>query len=215
MADTTVLILCAGEAIRFNGSGLKQLLPIAGEPLLVRTLRQLREMGYTGTVVSHLPELCCLGESFEPATRRWTCETLASTQELWTDKTVVLLGDVVWSSSVLASVLDCKRQPMIFGNGREVYAASFLHEHQEEVDLALRRVITGAEKRVNGGKLWLLYRALAGFGDLNTVQWNYDVFRVIPSRGTPAGRGPEGYVQDFDKLEDYEWFLRRNPWARQ
>jgi hypothetical protein len=204
-----ILILAAGNAARFGGK-TKHLLTVAGEPLLARTVRQLRALGHEPVIVSHRPELQALGRHFEPARRGWLCETLLSTRELWAGCTIVLLGDVVWPDEVLADVISDESSPRFFGNYCEIYAASWQQKEERRILEAIERVLKGAREWRNPGKMWQLYHAVIGAKELNGRAWDYSVFRVIPSAGTPSG----AYTQDFDTARAAQRFLERNGWAR-
>ena len=216
--NRVALILAAGEHERWKGEGPKHLVDVAGEPLLCRTQRQLKALGWPFYVVTHLlPELDALSERvFTPGLRRWICETLMSTTELWRDRTVVLLGDVIWPDGVLEQVLADKHSPRVFGNFCEIYAVGFDSTDADRVASALQRAVSNV-RRPNEGKLWHFYRALSGLKDLNRHQWdNQGIFLTIPSVGTPAGAmDPEhAFTRDFDQIGDYWQFLEEQPWAR-
>lgn len=53
----TVFIMASGEQSRWRAEGFKQLIPICGEPILGRTIRQIRTRGETPVLVTHHPEL--------------------------------------------------------------------------------------------------------------------------------------------------------------
>jgi hypothetical protein len=204
------LIMAAGEHKRWIGTMPKQMVDVAGEPLIARTMRQLHNLDTPAIVATHVPEIQeIVGAYCVPKPRRWICEGLLNTQELWNDETIVLLGDVVWPDEVLRQVVNSKKRPAVFGNYCEIYAAAFNRDHHERVVAALRRAIADAEEG-SEGKLWHFYYSLAGFENIRKRQWNYDVFEVIPSNGTPT----VAFTQDFDWWDDYVEFLETNEWAR-
>ena len=213
MEAITTLIVAAGESERWHGECPKQLVDVAGEPLLTRTLRQLAALGQSPVVVTHKPEIEAVAERcFKPQRRRWLAETVLSTRRLWRGMTVVLLGDVVWTDEVLRRVMTAGRSPRVYGNYNEIYAVAFARQDWERVIGALERAVEDAEAG-GRGKLWQFYRALCRRENLHRHHWDYDIFEVVPSDGTPAGNHA-AFTQDFDTLEDYHRFLDRWPWAR-
>jgi choline kinase len=101
----TALILCAGTGERwgdFTGSP-KQLAPINNESLLQRTVRLLKSRKIDSIhIISHDERLRLEGcHFFRPENSRWTAETLSSTRELWTERTLILLGDVFFSEKAM------------------------------------------------------------------------------------------------------------------
>ena len=205
----TVIILAAGTQERWTKNGLpKQLLNIGGESLLARTVRQVKTLGSEPIIATHHPAILSMFDNcMEPEARRWTVETLLSTRDYWAERTIILLGDVIWPNDVLAGVLNSSRRPGVFGNCQEIFAMTFV-DHAC-VQSAARYVISEASTGACRGKIWNIYHALAGFEILTGQHWNYGVFEVVSSQGTPAN----GLTQDFDTPESYEDFLKRNPWA--
>lgn len=211
MAARTVLIPAAGESERWHGECPKQLVDIAGEPLLKRTLRQLEALGQSATVVTHKSEIeAAARDCHRPQERRWLAETVLSTHRLWGDRTVILLGDVVWADEALRHIVTADCSPRVYGNYNEIYAIAFDRGDWERVVQALKRAKEDAEAG-GRGKLWQFYRALCGCANLHKHHWDYDIFEVVPSDGTP---NKAAFTQDFDTLEGYHHFLDRWPWAR-
>lgn len=121
-----VLILCAGGARRFNGT-LKQLLPMGPETILHRICRQAAMRSKVNpVVVTHKDELKkAWSEWAEPSQREVTCDTFLSTKSLWEDRTVILLGDVIYSKPAMDAIMNCGADVMVFGDKWEVFAVSF------------------------------------------------------------------------------------------
>jgi len=206
------IILAAGIQERWGKEKLpKQLVDIAGEPLLSRTVRQVKSLDWQPVIITHHSEILNQYENcVQPDARRWLSETLLSTEELWADKTAILLGDVVWPKEILADVLEFPRYPTISGNYCEIFAATFGRDDKDQIRSAAEWATDQAELKKCQGKMWDVYNALAGFKTLTKRQWNYDVFRVIPSAGTPV----DTYTQDFDTPQQYQEFLNKHAWAR-
>ncbi len=115
---TTAIILCAGHQRRFEGWNTpKQLVDINGEAALERTIRQLKANGITETtVVAHDKRLARPGiHFFTPERHRWLAETLLSTHELWEARTLILLGDVVFSETAITTMVNATASPLFMG----------------------------------------------------------------------------------------------------
>lgn len=122
-----ILILCCGKQMRFSAEHFKQLLLIEGEPLLHRTIRQLKsERQEDITVVAWSDILKVEGANFfTPAMYRTTCETLLYTKELWENETVILLGDVYYTDMALFRILTCNKDFTFFGDTGDFFALKF------------------------------------------------------------------------------------------
>lgn len=164
--NRTVLILAAGEAVRWAGSPMKQLMPIQGVPIIVRTCRLVAVAGHAPIVVTQHQEILNAvapkggaAFSFTPHGSRWLVETLLSTRLWWGEQTVVLMGDAVYTAELMRSIMQPTPDVMFWGQPHELLAMSF--SDQERVLSALRRVVEDAE-RGGEGKMWSLYRQLNG-----------------------------------------------------
>ena len=160
----TVLSLCAGNATRFNGE-LKQLLPIGGgETILGRQLRQVKNFGVPEEdifVVTRSAEIveytAKLGIQTEyPSSCSKTCDTALSTHKLWGEKTVILLGDVIYSNDVIKIILSVDTPIKFFGDLWEIYAVAF------NTHFVARRAFTLGNEKSDYGKLRHAYRGLIG-----------------------------------------------------
>lgn len=101
MSIECVVILCGGMGARWaeKSSIPKQLVEINGEPILVRTVRQLRSRGIKNIIIlTSDPRLKLEGcLNYLPKKHRWITETLLNSLHLWQKKTLVLCGDVYFS----------------------------------------------------------------------------------------------------------------------
>jgi len=214
---TSVFILCAGEARRFNGVH-KQLLQIRNECILERIIRQCRDRGIEPTVVSHhevFRNVDC--RLIVPEVHRYTDETFLSTQYLWNERTIILLGDVVYSKFAMDMVFaDCK-PVRVFGDQWEMFAVCFAESHWVKVVSALEHAIDVAvETGVNGqGKIRKFYQSLCGLPlDTNTAEKEVEIYQNDHLR---VGSYPydtifyyvDDWTQDVDSHEDYTALLRQ------
>lgn len=205
MENTTILILCAGEAKRWNNYlGVpKQLIPINGEPLLDRTVRllHLKEL-YDINIISNDERLKVNNESFyRPKKFEWIVETLLSTQSLWNKNTIVLLGDVFFTQDAINTIDHLKETLHIYGRygaseftstpWGEIFALSFQQSDWSQIISNAENVILQT-KVGSRGKLWELYRSIAGFPH-NEHLIEDEIFISI-----------NDFTDDFDFPSDYD-----------
>jgi len=219
--NTKILILCAGDGTRWdNYLGVpKQLIPINGEPLLNRTLRLLCDHGYNDiAIIAHDNRLNLKGvEFFKPPQFRWTIETLLSTQPLWAEKTIVLLGDVFYTNQALATILSSNQGVHVYGrHGQnlftytphgELFAISFEendhYKMKKHLNIARSDAFSGGR-----GKIWEFYRSLAGFPlnehkkPLNEQRKEDEIFISI-----------HDLTDDIDRPKEYDKVIKRYSYA--
>lgn len=193
-------ILAAGDAHRFNGT-LKQLLEVRGETLLARQIRQVRARGGSPAVVGHAPQIrdhAWMSDCpfIEPVARRWTAETFYSTREFWSGQTRILLGDCIYSKQTMDRIFTHELMVSWFGDMAESYAFTFSNTYEPQVLEALERVIEGASRGENPGKIRSFYGTLCGVPE---EMWYYHF---------PATRHVIDYTRDFDSRQDWIDFQR-------
>lgn len=108
-----ILLLCGGDQIRLGDLGYpKQLIPVAGEPLLHRTVRLCREL----ELPAHIGLIGRQGVFTETCLRlgisEWIVESRPMLQNIeltlraqGLERATVLLGDVCWSRALLRAFL--------------------------------------------------------------------------------------------------------------
>lgn len=151
-----IFIMCAGNATRFGGV-TKQLLPIGDTTILGRTLTLLKPHNVIAVThhVSIRDYVSAFGvEVYEPTHRATLCDSILSTQSLWGERVVILLGDVIYSRAVLETILTCRDDVRFYGDVWEMFALSFNVISRDAVITALQK---GA--KAPWGKLRYCYRA--------------------------------------------------------
>lgn len=200
-----ILILAAGEQTRWGDpDNPKQLVDIAGEPLLARIVRQCRAAGCEPVIVSHDERLWLSDEHFVPAMRRCTCETLLHTRSLWKGRTIVLLGDVIYSPGAFEKIVASRELLQVFGRqelryrivGRyyEIFALSFDATVHERMAQMLLDCVLGPVEAPLYGKLRDFYERWCGLPS-GRFQHENGVFYPI-----------EDWTEDIDAPEDYVQF---------
>ena len=219
---TTVIVICAGEATRWQDytGQPKHLIAPEGERLIDRTVRLFREAGAGRVLVVSKPgdtrydveDAERVDARLEPS--NGDADKFLSSRHLWseTGRTVVAYGDVWFEPDAVATILRdrddwtlyCRPgpSPITGATSGECFAVGFHPQHHVEYETALHRVAAlwraKALKRCGG---WESYRAMAGGPDVNL------------RRHRMYGRHVEigGWVEDFDKPADLDkWLERRN-----
>jgi len=183
----TVIIPAAGQGQRWNRAfgTVKQLVPVGyshPQPLLLRTIRMLRDEGVRFIyVMTKEPEIAeAVGEAaeiFPPAQERYLSDTILSSCSVWGRKTIVLLGDVYFSSSCIGSIVQSCQDCCFWGVGQgsavcrdklrrpELFAFSFFESVRPEVERCLQINSLLAEMRDQGWMFWrVLFRGWKVFG---------------------------------------------------
>jgi hypothetical protein len=193
--NTIALILAAGEAERMSGE-IKQLLPIRHSTIIGRVLAQAKMYKTRSIVVTHKDEIAgCHHRVHIPKNHDTVCESLLSTSHLWDDRTIVLLGDVVYSDYTMGLIMNSVDLIRVFGNTWEIFAIVFDKKNHAKVKTALRK---GSKHR--RGKLRYFYHAYCGFEmgrkEQETVPLENDVFYYV-----------RDWTRDIDSPYEYERLL--------
>ena len=206
----SVVILASGVAQRWEGIEHKQLVPVAGEPLLLRTLDQLAQRcDARPVVVTHQQKIASVVADIadvvvlQPNERRWTVETALSSRGEWGDPTLLLAGDVYWTDAAIDLACNFNSGGPIrylvtkSGVGDDILGVWFRRRHRHRVARALNHAIEHAKLRGGAGKLWQSYRSLCGFPLTKHLLEEVHSVRI------------EDESTDFDTLRDYQQFLKR------
>lgn len=193
--NTIALILAAGEAMRMNGT-LKQLLPIGETTILGRMLAQLGQRQTRSIIITHKNAIAgCHHRFHNPENRDTTCNSLLSTSHLWDDRTIVLLGDVIYSNDIMDKIVSCYDPVRVFGTTFEIFAVVFDKKSHGKVKTALRK---GSKHAL--GKLRYFYHAYCGFEmgcqEIEATPLEETVFHYV-----------RDWTLDVDSMYEYERLL--------
>lgn len=159
--DKAVIILAAGQQRRFQDDRLKQLLPICdGECFLSRMIRQAKARRATKIWVATIHgEIMDVGREsgasiWIPSDHKFTCSTIKSTYPLWTDRTIILLGDVYYSKNYMDMVFrfkaGIKNDLTFFATPAEVHAFRVETSWHEEILKNLTGIVKKAKAQEDG-----------------------------------------------------------------
>lgn len=198
-----VIIPLGGKAKRW-GNYLdvpKYLAPVDDEPILERTITQLKSHGEVPVIIKKSKTV--YGE----------VDKIYSSFDRWNKygRTIILFGDTFFTDEGLEKVMGYPDAEFtVFGRigassftGKqygELYAVSFYPEHIPIIVKAIERIID-LEKRnaIDIANLWALYRAYHKFpDDMMNRHFAGDGFVEI-----------NDFTEDFDWPEDYDRFIER------
>lgn len=199
------LIMCAGSSERWkNYQGVpKQLLQFGGETLLNRTVRLLRSQGVGDPIVVAVsPKLRVPGvRSFTPARNTFIVDSVASTSALWAARTIILLGDVFYTTTAIRRFVNTTDAFKVFGRPwpsmysgcthGELFGLSFASAFH---DTLLTHLAYVSEHGSMGGRgnLWNLYQSIMRF-PYNSKLYDRRVLDII-----------DDFTDDFDRPHEYD-----------
>ena len=200
---TSVLILAAGPYRHgWTEKAPKHLALIAGEPLILRTLRQLKKRGHDENVivVTHNKAIqAVVPRYFDPPLHAEWSETLLATRELWQERTITFNGDTIFSPLIMDKILASQDSIMFYGRDWvHKEAMVFTSEKQKAVVEAALATIA-AKVGFN-----LFYCMMCGLKFLEMKRaWCKEYHQVT-----------HDYTFDIDSPERYKQFLSKHKWAR-
>lgn len=175
--EPTVIITAAGNSTRWNNhlNTVKHLAPLgpSGQTVIGRTIKMLKQFGIrniyvvtkNNNIINSIPQDVM---TISPSNSDSLADSILSSRQKWTDRTIVLLGDVFFSHDCLKSILACKSSVKFFGTDRhgspefckekrcELYAFSFDSSMQD----LIKRCLT-------------INSALAHFRDNSSLRFSY------------------------------------------
>lgn len=196
-----VLIFCAGMSKR-HPMFLKQLRMCGKETILQRIIRQCQERKLRPFyVVTNHKEIMRHARSknamiAHPTKTRWLAESIFRTSVMWDERTIFLLGDVIYSKFYMDAISLYVGDLMWFGDHTESYALSFSDKWNKRIAEACERVIAKDLPYYEGSLRQTFFEAT---GLYEEILFNHDVqvTRVLD------------YTRDIDTAEDYSNFLKQ------
>ncbi len=211
--EPTILILASGDPRRdWTLESPCQLAPVEGKPLILRTISQLAMWDHDEnvTVVTHKESIkAVVPRVFVPDPRFYWVETVLSTSPLWTNRTIILHGDVIFSPTILNSILSDTAPIAFYGSMGEAFGFTFTSALHADIRVALTVAIHDAPldlpMRKGRGLVWQFYRAYNGT-HLHKHVHNWNVYRLVPK---------DDYTCDIDhSIKKHTAFLEEHAWAR-
>jgi hypothetical protein len=176
---TTAIIPAAGDGRRWGNylGTVKQLVPVGvetGESVILRTIRMLNEAGISNVyvvtdVLEIITEVQSVAQVIRPEKSQYLSDTILSSKDVWSEKTLILLGDVYFSRECIEAMVHCEKEFCFWGlepstpvckqNLRrpEIYGLSFCNEIHQKIQDNLVLNSSLSEARDSG---FLLGRAM-------------------------------------------------------
>ena len=212
--NNRVFILCAGESTRFGGRA-KQLIKIAGEEILRRIIRFLKQddriseifiITHRDDIRNNIKELNDNTIYFiNPSKRRYTLESMLSTQDEWVDRNIILLGDVIFSKNGLEKILNSKKDFCFFGRTKPYKSTNKI----EQEIYGIKIPFSEKERRIKGSLEAIENSMGKNKGKLNSL------FSYLEKQEKSKGFFREKYwveindtTEDIDSKEDLEQFKK-------
>jgi len=199
IAPKTAIILAAGKSVRFNGV-TKQLLSLGDELIVERIIRQCKQHKYYPVVLTYNDEIINVAtmnecEFLYPHKADTVCDTIGSMYGLWSPRTAILLGDVIYSKDAMSRIMGSKADFMAFGNAWEIFALSFNGKMSMNVKRAVEIAIETPPHKVRTVFMEYSYLSSMMKQDKYTLS-KIDTFDYI-----------DDYTNDIDTLNDYKNFI--------
>lgn len=213
----TVFILAAGEAHRFGGI-VKQNLPFRGEPIIRRTIRQIRETNpdIPIYIITWRKELV-FQDTLTINTQKKTPSVSASilfSESYWDQVNIFLTGDTIYYEDTLKDILNIENYYMagklkpIFKDHTERYAYIFTKEDHDKVcEMCIAAYdIPGLSGLVSAHYPMIYWNVPGIFRPFK----DYLVYHVIPKRYRSLSTHFEitDATDDIDTPEEYQRYLR-------
>lgn len=172
LLETTVIIAAAGKSARWDNylDTCKHLAPVdaSGQTIIGRTVAMVKNSGIDNIFVATQSDKLIESVAkdigvIRPANSEFLADTILSSRKKWTDRTIILLGDVFFSCQSLSTILGCRSRVKFFGIDRhgnpefskikrsELYAFSFDSSAQDLIENRLTLNSTLARFRDCGG----------------------------------------------------------------
>ncbi len=159
ITNVSVVLTASGQGERWHKdiSSHKQLVPLPdGNPLIQRTINMVRALGchdvYVATVHDEILKSIHGADMIHPSNCKALADTILSSSAVFSQRVVILLGDVFFSKEALNQIIQCEDAVRFFGKksfaylatrkggrGGEIYALSFSVDQKETVIDALKK----------------------------------------------------------------------------
>lgn len=197
---TTAFIMAGGDQTRW-GADLppKQLIDVFGEKLILRTIRLLESFHEIYPVIYAKDQRivdACFGYPVISPEGSLASSVLDSSKYWQGGRICVLLGDVIYSPTLLSLSLGSNTPATFWGSRHEIWALTF--NDQSVMQLVLRDVVKDF-KNGGTGKLWQVYRRWCGFPLYSHAFDNAGIYQTYL----------DGFVQDFNFYPQYQDWLEK------
>lgn len=194
MVAVNAYIFAGGNNEEWTGDRPKEIAEVDGVPVVLRTVRLLKDYGIEPVVVSHKDDVISLVWREAKYTSVKALSLCASVMmQKWGELNAIFLGDVYYSDDAMRKIFSIYN--FAYGNDADLFAMRWTAKEHEAVANAFDDVI-GYNIRGRGkGKLWEAFRSYSGF----------------PKGEHKIGRHLtliDDETADFDTVKKYEEWLK-------
>lgn len=209
-----IIILAGGGARRgWTWERHKVMAEVEGKPVVLRIVEQVQHNCVVLTenvnVIQVIEDVVpCYVPPPHPLEMDWHYKrpigALVNSIPLWSEdeRTILLCGDVVFPIGIVEAILEDTDPISVWGTCAEIVGITFAPEEYHRMAQAVWDALHSDTRH---GHLWVLYRVLCGFSNVHHHRLENTIFKKIDD---DAG------IIDFDSVEKYEKWMRKNPWAQ-
>ena len=225
MKDSKICIIMAdGRAKRMSGlNKKKQLIEVDGEPIICRTIRQLRALGVEPVVATHFPEFDFLDvKKIIPENNDHEIKKFNANKKYYQDydETLFIWGDTYFDDVDIKKIVKTQTSRLkFFGTEFEIFAFKIRKPYYHLIDEGADYIISHPELDYGNTGTWGLLRHIGGYPLLKDPKYK-------PGMGVTSIHEPKKYVNkgllcmlpgksiDNDGFWDLETLCKRFPNAK-
>jgi hypothetical protein len=198
-----IILMADGTGSRWDHPEVtfKHLIDVNGTPLIARTVKQIKKYHPKTNIIcvapeefeAHLPGIPVTTLGYRDTEKRPLLDGILRTKPFWTEETVILLGDVIFSELAIKWLFTVEFSSWILGRttqnkvigkkAGELFSWSFNHT-KEPIEYNIRECLK--DKKCSG-KLWDYY-------------WRHRPSLVELNDYTDDIDSPQAYVQFYPRL---------------
>jgi len=192
MGSKICIIMADGKAKRMSGlNKRKQLIEVDGEPIICRTIRQLRALGVEPVVATHFPEFDFLDvQKIIPENNDHEIKKFNANKKYYQDydETLFIWGDTYFDDCDIKAIVKTPVSKFkFFGNEFEIFAFKIKKPYYDLIDKGAEYIITHPELDYGNTGTWGLLRHIGGYPLLKDPKYK-------PGMGVTSIHEPKKYV---------------------
>lgn len=204
--------MSAGKGSRW-GEGSKHLVEIDGEPLLKRTVKQAKKYCKDIYITTNTEEYKTRGAKlYFPQNNTHEIDRFLSNEEIWTNDTVFLYGDVYYTDNAIKKIFSKSTKTYhYFGRYKESTTGGKNHAELFAIRIKSKSKFKEAcleVKKGQNGWGWLTYRYLMGENPNITARELREWLKETKLKNFTE---IDDETDDFDTKQDYQSFINRIP----
>ena len=193
MGSKICIIMADGKAKRMSGlNKKKQLIEVDGEPIICRTIRQLRALGVEPVVATHFPEFDFLDvQKIIPENNDHEIKKFNANKKYYQDydETLFIWGDTYFDDRDIRAIVKTPVSKFkFFGNEFEIFAFKIKKPYYDLIDKGAEYIITHPELDYGNTGTWGLLRHIGGYPLLKDPNYK-------PGMGVTSIHEPKKYVE--------------------